>query len=299
MQAESTKRHANRTQAEVQAFSSRPVWTFPSGTLGDLTLASHERARQALASLPALRSAARELAPAPNAAEAFAAALRGPAIRVIAEVKRASPSKGAINPDIDAAAQAAHYVAGGAAAISVLTEPTRFGGTLDDLAAVAARVSAPAIRKDFLVHPVQLWEARVRGASAALLIVRALSPADLHLLMEAAQECGLATLVEIRDEWELERALAVGATVIGVNNRNLETLVIDPATAPMLIPKIPPHCVAVAESGMQTTADVAPSALAGADAILVGSAISASADPAASVRALAAIPRSTTARRSS
>jgi indole-3-glycerol phosphate synthase len=234
---------------------------------------------------------------APWAAEAFAAALRGPVIRVIAEVKRASPSKGAINPGIDAAAQAANYVAGGAAAISVLTEPTRFGGTLDDLSAVASCVTVPAIRKDFLVHPVQLWEARVRGAAAALLIVRALSPAELLLMMDAARECGLATLVEIRDEAELERALAVGATVIGVNNRNLETLLIDPATAPRLIPLIPAHCVAVAESGMQSAHDIASSALAGADAVLIGSAISASADPALAVRMLAGIPRSSTARR--
>jgi indole-3-glycerol phosphate synthase len=233
----------------------------------------------------------------PPDAESFAAALRGPALRVIAEVKRASPSKGAINPGIDAALQAAHYVEGGAAAISVLTEPTRFGGTLDDLAAVAARVTVPIIRKDFLVHPAQLWEARVHGATAVLLIVRALSPLELPMLMDVARECGVATLVEIRDEAELDRALAVGATVIGVNNRNLETLRIDPTTAPTLIPKIPASCVAVAESGMQTPDDVAASARAGADALLVGSAISASADPASAVRALAGIPRSTTARR--
>ncbi|WP_411281938.1 indole-3-glycerol phosphate synthase TrpC [Gemmatimonas sp.] len=280
----------------MQAFSSRPEWTFPSGTLGDLTRASHERAGLVSATLPELRRAARDLPPAPTVAD-FAAALRGAAIRVIAEVKRASPSKGAINASINAASQAAHYVAGGAAAISVLTEPTRFGGSLDDLSAVAARVGVPAIRKDFLVHPVQLWEARVRGATAALLIVRALSPDELAMLMDAARECGLATLVEVRDEAELERALAVGATVIGVNNRNLETLTIDPATAPALIPHIPVHCVAVAESGLQHAHDVTPSALAGADAILVGSAISASADPTAAVRALSGIARSTTARR--
>ncbi|WP_425486233.1 indole-3-glycerol phosphate synthase TrpC [Gemmatimonas groenlandica] len=273
------------------------MWTFPSGTLGDLTRASHERAHSVLSTLPELRSVARDLPSAPDAAELFAKALRGPTIRVIAEVKRASPSKGAINLGIDAAAQAARYVEGGAAAISVLTEPSRFGGALGDLADVAARVAVPAIRKDFLVHPVQLWEARVRGAAAALLIVRALSPSELPLLMDAARECGLATLVEIRDEAELERALEVGATVIGVNNRNLETLIIDPTTAPTLIPRIPAHCVAVAESGMQTPDDVAPSALAGADAILVGSAISASADPASAVRALAAIPRSASTRR--
>ncbi len=281
----------------MQAFSSPLVWTFPSGTLGDLTRRAHERAAVVRSTLPELRSAARDLPDAPAAADAFAAALRGQTVRVIAEVKRASPSKGAINAGINAAAQAEHYVAGGAAAISVLTEPTRFGGSLHDLSAVAARVGVPAIRKDFLVHPVQLWEARVHGATAALLIVRALSPDELPRLMDAARECGLATLVEIRDEAELERALAVGATVIGVNNRNLETLIIDPSTAPALIPRIPVHCIAVAESGMQRVDDIAPSALAGADAILVGSAISASADPAASVRALSEVTRSTTARR--
>jgi indole-3-glycerol phosphate synthase len=273
------------------------VWTFPEGTLGELTRAAHERARLVEATMPALQRAARDLPTVPSDAKALAAALRGPALRVIAEVKRASPSKGAINAGIDAAVQAALYVAGGAAAISVLTEPTRFGGTLDDLDAVAARVTVPIIRKDFLVHPVQLWEARARGATAVLLIVRALSPSELPRLMEAARDCGVATLVEIRDEAELERALAVGATVIGVNNRNLESLRIDPSIAPTLIPKIPASCVAVAESGMQTPDDVVASAQAGADAILVGSAISASADPASAVRALAGIPRSATARR--
>ncbi len=276
----------------MQAFSSGSRWTFPTGTLGELTRASHARAEQVLGTLPELRAAARDLAPPP----AFAAALRGPTVRVIAEVKRASPSKGAINPGLNAAEQAAQYVAGGAAAISVLTEPTRFGGSLDDLADVAARVAVPAIRKDFLVHPVQLWEARVRGAAAVLLIVRALSPAELAMLVDAASECGVATLIEIRDEAELARALDVGATVIGVNNRDLETLIIDPTTAPQLIPSIPARCIAVTESGIRLPEDALPSALAGADAMLVGSAISASSDPAASVRALAGIGRSTTAR---
>lgn len=276
----------------MQAFSSGSTWTFPTGTLGDLTRASHERAAQVLSSWPELRAAARDL-PTPTA---FAAALRGSSIKVIAEVKRASPSKGNINPDIDAAAQAAAYVAGGAAAISVLTEPTRFGGSLDDLAAVSSRVSVPAIRKDFLVHPVQLWEARIRGAAAVLLIVRALSPDELVMLIDAANECGLATLVEIRNEAELERALAVDAAVIGVNNRDLETLIIDPATAPRVIPMIPTSCVAVAESGIREPADVSPSAQAGADAILVGSVISAASDPTSSVRALSNIARSSTTR---
>ncbi len=212
-------------------------------------------------------------------------------MRVIAEVKRASPSKGAIAPGLDAASQAALYVDGGAAAISVLTEPSRFGGSLADLADVSARVTVPVIRKDFIVAPVQLWEARAAGASAALLIVRALSPDLLPRLMDSAREAGLGVLVEVRDEAELDRALYAGATVIGVNNRNLETLVIDTSTAPRLIPRIPAECLAVAESGMRRVEDVAASADAGADAILVGSAVSAAGDPTAAVAALAAVRR--------
>jgi indole-3-glycerol phosphate synthase len=276
----------------VQAFFSSTPWTFPTGTLGTLTREAHERAAAVSSALAELRARAAEAAPALP----FAPTLRDEQVRVIAEVKRASPSKGAIAPGLDAVAQAQAYAKGGAAAVSVLTEPTRFGGALADLAAVSRAVPIPAIRKDFLVHPVQLWEARAAGASAALLIVRSLSPDELSRLMDAAAEAGLATLVEVRDLGELDRALAVHATVIGVNNRNLETLVIDPATAPGLIPCIPPECVAVAESGMRTVADVGPAAAAGADAILVGSAISAASDPAAEVRELAAVLRRLDAR---
>ena len=271
----------------MQGFSSPQVWTPPRGTLGELTAAAHRRAAAVVGQLAALKSAARDVA----AAVPFGAALRGHTIRVIAEVKRASPSKGDIAPDLDAGIRAAHYVVGGAAAISVLTEPDRFGGSLDDLRRVADGVAVPVIRKDFLVHPVQLWQARVAGASAALLIVRALSPSTLHELMDAMAEAGLEALVEIRDERELERALACGAHVIGVNNRNLETLVIDPITAPSIIRHIPRDCIAVAESGMAVVADVEAAARAGADAILVGSAVSAADDPVAAVRLLASIPR--------
>lgn len=271
----------------MQEFFSSTPWTFPVGTLGALTREAHQRADAVVSRLPELRARAAGAAPVVP----FASALRGPQIRVIAEVKRASPSKGPIAPGLDAAAQAVAYAAGGAAAISVLTEPSRFGGALADLEAVTRAVAVPAIRKDFLVHPVQLWEARAAGASAALLIVRSLSTEQLRAMMDAAAEAGLATLVEIRNLGELDRALEVGATVIGVNNRNLETLVIDPATAPALIPCIPDQCIAVAESGMRALADVVPAADAGADAILVGSAISAAADPADQVRALAGVDR--------
>jgi len=271
----------------VQAFSALDRWTPPTGTLGELTRASFDRAEQVRNQLADLQARASAM---PDA-KAFASALRGENIRVIAEIKRASPSKGAIAPALDARAQAERYVQGGAAAISVLTEPSRFGGALEDLSAVSAAVDVPVIRKDFIVAPVQIWEARAAGASAVLLIARALDPNLLPELMACAHDARIGVLVEIRDEQELHRALAIGATVIGVNNRNLETLVIDPGTAPRLIPRIPDGCVAVAESGMTTVEDVRPAAAAGADAILVGSAISAAADPVAAVASLASLTR--------
>jgi indole-3-glycerol phosphate synthase len=220
------------------------------------------------------------------------AALATERVAVIAEVKRRSPSRGAINPAIDAAAQADAYARGGAAAISVLTEPTHFGGTTQDLIDVIGRVRIPVLKKDFHVHPVQLLEAKALGASAALLIARALSPDDLKLMADAARDLALETVVEIRDDAELERALTVGARIIGINNRNLETLEIDSSTALRLLPLIPGDVVAIAESGMQTAEDVEAAARAGADAVLVGSFVSASADPVAAVRALARIHRS-------
>lgn len=271
----------------MQEFSSGSPWTFPAGTLGELTRQAAARAEAVVGHVAELTARCRDLPPV----KPFAANLRGDHLRVIAEVKRASPSKGAIAPGLDAVAQGLSYVRGGAAAISVLTEPTRFGGSLEDLERVAATVSVPVIRKDFLVAPVQLLEARVAGASAALLIVRSLSPEQLLALMDAAREIGLATLVEVRDLGELERALAVGAEVIGVNNRNLETLVIDPATAPAVISHIPSSVIAVAESGMVAPADLEAPAEAGADAVLIGSAISAAPSPESAVRALAMVPR--------
>jgi len=271
----------------VQAFSSSLDWTPPSGTLGELTRQAHERAAQVMSRFIELQAAARDASPS----YPFATTLRRPTIAVIAEVKRSSPSKGAIAPSLHAAAQAAAYAEGGAAAISVLTEPSRFGGAMADLEQAAARVQVPVIRKDFLVHPVQLWEARAAGASAALLIVRALSPDELARMMDVIHETGLEALVEVRNEQELGRALAVDARVIGVNNRNLETLVIDVATAPALIPSIPADRIAVAESGLLTVHDMAPAANVGADAILVGSAVSAHASPTEAVRSLTSVAR--------
>ena len=210
---------------------------------------------------------------------------------VLAEVKKRSPSKGAIAEGLDPVSQALAYLAGGAAGVSILTEPLHFGGSDDDLVAVRERVPMPALKKDFHVAPIQLLEARALGASAALLIVRALSPERLVEMMDTGRTIGLELLVEIRDEQELERALAAGASMIGINNRDLETLVIDPATADRLLPMIPSHVIAIAESGVQSRADVERYAAYGADAVLVGSSLSASADPVAATRALTDVRR--------
>lgn len=219
------------------------------------------------------------------------AVLRGPAVALLTEIKRRSPSKGAIAESLDAVAQARAYASGGAAGVSVLTEPAHFGGSISDLIAVRQTLPIPALKKDFHVAPIQLIEARALGASAALLIARALPPALLDELMALGRELALELLVEVRDEAELARALAGGATMIGVNNRDLETLLIDPATSDRIIPLIPAHVVAIAESGVRSREDVERYAAIGADAVLVGSSLSASADPVAATRAIAGVPR--------
>lgn len=234
------------------------------------------------------RAAAAALTP-----PSFAGALRNETVAVIAEIKRASPSKGAIAPGLDAGAQASAYVRGGAAALSVLTEPTRFRGSLADLDAACVAVAGlvPLLRKDFIVDRLQLHEARAHGASAVLLIARALDPDIFGVLTREAAELGLDVLAEVRDEWELDVALDAGAPVIGVNNRNLETLTIDLATGEQLVPRIPADRVAVFESGVIGAPEVARAAAAGADAVLVGSSVSGAADPTRAVAALTQTPR--------
>lgn len=226
-------------------------------------------------------------------------ALRRSDLAVIAEIKRRSPSKGEIAAHLSAAEQSAMYVAGGAAAISVLTEPQHFAGTVDDLRTVAGKVHVPVLRKDFIVHPLQLVEARACGASAALLIARALEPGSLSALAEAAHGLELEVLVEVRDERELERALECNADVVGVNNRNLETLQIDASVSDHLIGQIPSDTPAVFESGVKDRSDVERAARAGADAVLVGSSVSSSSDPVMAVRALTGVARSPGRRQSS
>lgn len=225
----------------------------------------------------------------------FAGSLAGDRVGIVAEVKRASPSKGAINPRLDVAWQCSEYESGGAAAISVLTEPTRFSGSLDDLVSARGACSLPLLRKDFIIDELQLLEARAAGASAVLLISRALEPARLRELYVAAIESGLYALVEIRNESELDRALAIGAQVIGVNNRDLESLEIDNAAA-RLIPLIPRRCIAVAESGYRNVEEISLVAAAGADAVLIGSELSGSGKPSEALRALTLMPRCSGAR---
>ncbi len=243
-------------------------------------LAARE-ARVPLADLKArVRRARAPLDPVP--------ALRAPGVSVIAEVKRSSPSRGAIAAIADPAALAADYEAGGACAVSVLTEQRRFGGSLDDLAAVRAAVDIPLLRKDFVVSPYQVLEARAYGADLVLLIVAALDQPRLAGLLDRVESLGMTALVEVHDETELLRALAVGAKVVGVNARDLTTLQVDTATFARLAPRIPAGVVSVAESGVTGPHDVIGYAADGAHAVLVGEALVRRGDPRTAVADLVA-----------
>lgn len=211
---------------------------------------------------------------------------RAPGLSVIAEVKRRSPSKGDLADIPDPAALATAYTKGGAGAISVLTEERRFGGSLDDLRAVRAAVDTPLLRKDFIVTDYQLWEARAAGADLALLIVAALPQGELEQLYAVARDLGLTVLVEVHDEAETERAVALGAELIGVNARNLKTLEVDADTFGRLAALIPGDRVKVAESGISGPQDAERYARDGAGVVLVGEALVKDGDPEAAVRAM-------------
>lgn len=214
-------------------------------------------------------------------------ALRGAAgVRLIAEVKRSSPSAGRLADVSDPAALAAAYEEGGAAAISVLTERRRFNGSLEDLAQVRGRVAIPVLRKDFVVTPYQVWEARAYGADLVLLIVAALPQPELVELVAEARAAGLTPLVEAHDRDEITRAVDAGADVIGVNARNLRTLEVDRTVFPRLAGHIPDGVVRIAESGVRGPEDVAEYAAAGADAVLVGTSLVTAQRPADAVRML-------------
>jgi indole-3-glycerol phosphate synthase len=191
-------------------------------------------------------------------------------LAVIAEIKRRSPSKGDIAPDLDAVKQALAYEAAGAEAISVLTEPDRFGGSLDDLRAVTAAVSIPVLRKDFIIDPYQVWEAADAGAAAVLLIAAALPSGSLGALLDECHDCGLDALIEIHDAEDLERSYSVGASMMGVNNRDLHTLEVDLAVSEYLGALIGACVLFISESGIGTPGDARRVRAAGAQAILVG-----------------------------
>jgi indole-3-glycerol phosphate synthase len=210
-------------------------------------------------------------------------AFRSTDVSIIAEVKRKSPSKGALADIPDPASLAAEYEAGGAAAISVLTEQRRFGGSLADLAAVRKAVDLPVLRKDFVVTPYQLWEARAWGADLALLMVVSLPGGLLDDLLGLTRELGLTALVEAHTGAELQRAAAAGADVIGINARDLTTLEVNRSVFADLVPHIPAGTVRVAESGVAGPADVADYYRSGADVVLVGEALVRSGDPRASI----------------
>ncbi|MGH2536400.1 MAG: indole-3-glycerol phosphate synthase TrpC [Candidatus Promineifilaceae bacterium] len=249
-----------------------------------------------LADLRALAS----LAPAPAD---LAAALSGPGLALIAECKKASPSRGLLAPHYDPAGLAQAYVRGGASAVSVLTDGRHFQGSLEHLSQVKAAVSPPAallptpsagrrqraipvLRKDFIFHPYQLYEARAAGADAVLLIAAVLEGGELAELLNLAAELGLAALLEVHTAGELERALALRPRIVGLNNRDLQTFQVDLETSIRLRPLVPAGVLAVAESGIRTAADVGRLAAAGLDAALVGESLLSSRDVAAATRAL-------------
>jgi indole-3-glycerol phosphate synthase len=216
------------------------------------------------------------------------AALRAPGIGVIAEVKRSSPSKGKLATIPDPADLAATYADGGARVISVLTEERKFGGTLADLAAVRAAVDVPILRKDFIVSPYQVHEARAYGADLVLLIVAALEQNALDSLLDRVESLGMTALVEVHTEEEADRALEAGTKVIGVNARNLHTLEIDRTIFGRIAPGLPNDVLRVAESGVRGPADLLTYAGWGADAVLTGESLVTSGDPQAAVRSLVA-----------
>jgi indole-3-glycerol phosphate synthase len=247
--------------------------------------------RGTLPSLTARADAVSREARAAPRPPSLARALWRETVAVIAEVKRRSPSAGVIRDDLDPAERAALYADRGAAAISVLTDGPFFGGSVSDLRSAAAKVAVPVLRKDFILDELQVVEARAAGAAAVLLIVRALPRERLEALLRIAAREELDALVEVHTASELEAALEAGARIVGVNSRDLDTFRIDTAAAWRLLRRVPADVVAVAESGMADLPDVIQARDQGADAVLIGTALSASADPRGLLDQLAGVPR--------
>lgn len=249
-----------------------------AGVLEDLAV------REAATSMDVLKERASRL---PSAVDAHQMLCQD-AVAVIAEVKRSSPSKGDLAEISDPASLATEYEAGGASVISVLTEERRFNGSLADLDAVRAKVDIPILRKDFIVTPYQVWEARAHGADVVLLIVAALEQMALESLVERVHSLGMTALVEVHEADEIPRAVDAGARVIGVNARNLKTLEVDRDTFARVAPLIPDGVVKVAESGIRDSHDVVEYARLGADAVLVGEALVKDRDPRTAVAEMVA-----------
>ncbi|MDH3734291.1 MAG: indole-3-glycerol phosphate synthase TrpC [Gemmatimonadota bacterium] len=247
--------------------------------------------REEIGRLNLFRDAIWSSVDAAEPARGFESALRTPGeVAVIAEFKRRSPSAGEINPYAHVAGTARVYEEAGASAVSVLTDEPYFGGTLDDLRAARESVGLPILRKDFVLDEIQLFEARAAGADAILLIVQALADARLRDLLRQSLELGLGALVEAHDEAEIDRALEAGATVVGVNARDLRTFDVDLERSLRLIEGIPAECVAIAESGIRGADDARAAGDAGADGILVGGWLM-KGDPFGGVEALVGHPR--------
>ena len=251
-----------------------------SNVLDEIAAKVRERLEAKQSRVP-LGSLVAQLERAPKPRDFMRALVAEPGVALIAEVKRASPSSGLIDPELDAAERARAYQDAGASAISVLTEPDFFQGSLEDLSRARERLErAPLLRKDFIVDGYQLVEARAAGADAALLIVRLMEGTLLRRLLGAARSLGLGALVEVRDERELEIALEAGALLIGINNRDLGTLEVDLATTERVAKRVPPEVVLVSESGVRSPDDVKRLRDVGVRAVLVGTALSKSPDPA-------------------
>jgi indole-3-glycerol phosphate synthase len=242
------------------------------------------RARSAEARTKVTDDALEQRIASMDAPKDFAAALHGHGIALIAEIKRSSPAKGPLDLDLDARRLALSYAEGGAAAISVLTEPERFEGSLEDLEA-ARSASLPVLRKDFILEEFQIMESRAWGADSFLLIVRALGD-EVAALVASGRALGMEALVEVHDEAELDSALAAGARLIGINHRNLDTFEVDPHRTAKLAPLVPEDKLVVALSGVSSRAEVQELADAGAHAVLVGETLVTAGDPAAKIREL-------------
>ncbi|HUP16963.1 MAG TPA: indole-3-glycerol phosphate synthase TrpC [Acidimicrobiia bacterium] len=243
--------------------------------------------RERVADLRTRRAAVMEKAEAAASPPSFEEALSLPGLAVIAEIKRRSPSKGDLAIDLDAVEQARRYAAGGAAALSVLTEPVFFAGHPEDLVGARETTGLPILRKDFVIESLQIWEARAMGASAVLLIAAALTPNELAALLDDAGRAGLGALVEVHTIDEAKLSVDLGARIVGVNNRDLASFEVDLATAEDIAPFLSDAAVTVAESGIHSGVEASRMRAAGYDAVLVGEALVRSADPSSLIREIA------------